>query len=1119
MIRNIQPLSINFDFLKPAISTFLSDKFSPVPLERMVRFILGEIRNHRFMGIPGSLFYVPEPTDPFRMERYGKMLETPLGLAAGPHTQLAMNIVAGWLCGARYIELKTVQTLDDLKIPKPCIDMNDEGYNSEWSQELSLDQSFQEYLKAWIIIHILHREMGYKGSPGIIFNMSLGYNLEGILKENVQRFLDRMRDCRDELDSAKRFIRKIYPPVDELDIPGSISNNVTLSTMHGCPSGEVGKIGLYFLGDRKLHTTIKLNPTLLGPEAIRGLLNRKLEFSAEIPDEVFDHDLKYQDAQQIIRSLMTATSANGLQFSVKLTNTLACRNSGNVLSSEGEMVYMSGRALHPVSINLARKLQNDFNGELDISFSAGVDCFNMPDVLACGLRPVTVCSDLLKPGGYGRLWQTIDRLRKDFREKKVNDISQYILKTAGTPGKTVADAALINLNRYANRVTEDPAYKKSDLAGSGTRTDRPLDYFDCIHAPCIDGCPANQDIPGYLGSTIKGDFRTAFRIVFDTNPFPSVTGMICDHPCQMKCTRIHYDEAVRIREIKRFVAMTPPPSPPLEGEGRRGGVSLKAAVIGAGPAGLSCAWFLNQAGFEVHIFEQKSLAGGMISAAIPSFRLTREVIERDIRRILDSGIRLHDNHPVNKENFNAIRSGHDVVFLAIGAQRSAELELEGIDAEGVIDGLEFLVTVREKKPAWEGRQVVVIGGGNTAMDVARTAIRLVGTGGKVTLVYRRTIREMPADKGEISSVRDEGIEILELASPERIIKSHDHVTTLVCCRNILSIKGKDGRPCPIKIAGSEFEIPCDTIIPTIGQQRVIDFLDPEMLKISPGSYQTQIKGIYIGGDAMRGASTAIHAIGDGRKAAEEIISGFMGSEVLKKFFPVPNTVLNDLMHNKALRQRSVTPAETLPNQRFNFDPVILPLSPDEAQTEASRCLHCDEICNVCVSVCPNLANFCYQVEPVSYHLQKAVLGNDGTIGFEEDRVFNICQSWQILNIRDLCNECGNCVTFCPTSGRPFAEKPGLCLSVQTLNLEGEGYLLSRLQDRDVLIYKKDETIKTLTLASGNYIFETDQVTATFGMEDFRLKDVSFLTPCVRQFYFHFAAEMSIILQGARQLHL
>ena len=1114
------------------------------------------------MGIPGSLFFRPQLQDPFRMTRYGQLLETPLGVAAGPHTQLAGNIIAAWLCGARYIELKTIQTLDELNVSKPCIDMQDEGYNCEWSQELRIQQSYTEYLHAWIIIHILRKELGFSGPSGTLFNMSVGYNLKGIRNENVQWFLNHMRDCTVGLAVARESLRTIYSGIDQIDIPLCISDHVTLSTMHGCPPEEIEQICIYLIAEKRLHTTIKLNPTLLGADELRGIINDRLGFSTVIPDIAFEHDLKYPDALRILRSLEKVATENGVRFGVKLTNTLESVNNKDIFDASETMMYMSGRALHPVSIFLARKLQNDNEGRLDVSFSAGVDCFNINDVIACGMKPVTVCTDLLKPGGYGRLYQYIDNLRAAFAMQKADSIDACILKTAGNFDSVVI-SALHNLNQYANRVAGNPAYKNGLLTSPSIKTSRELGWFDCIHAPCTDTCPTNQDIPQYMHHTALGNISDAFDTIFRTNPFPSVTGMVCDHLCQFKCTRINYDEALQIREIKRFVAengndwilppaiaeRTSPPAPPLGGEGRR------AAIIGAGPAGLSCGWFLRKAGFEVDIFEQKKLPGGMVSAAIPSFRLTSQAIETDIQRILASGVQLHDNQAIDHTRFEELRRDYDVLFLAAGAQKSLELKISGVDAPGIIDPLEFLFDVRQTQKTRLGSHVIIVGGGNTAMDAARTAYRLVGNKGSVTIVYRRTVKEMPADHGEIEAVRNEGIKIIELVNPLRVQTDGGQVTGIVCSRNILSEKGKDGRPSPIAIPGSEFEISCDTIIPAIGQQLSLNFLDPEQLITKAGSYKTRIPKLYIGGDSLRGASTAINAIGDGRKAALEIqadMERFLSSPAgLKSSSPAPvslrlspstpvalmpsppapppgweggsskrlNFNNSDLLHRKATRAYGYHPTETALDQRQNFNLVVSSLSPEQACKEASRCLQCDVICNVCVSVCPNLANFGYKVDPLSYSLQKAVLKEDGSIEFEYDKVFKVDQQFQILNIRDLCNECGNCTTFCPSSGRPFADKPGICLSVKSLNIEGAGFFLSRLPEKVVLIYKEKEHIKTLSLTDGKYEYETNQVKAVIDPESFSLLDVKFLTPCVKEFHFEFAAEMSIVMKGAMQVNL
>ena len=426
------------------------DKFFCTDIDALLKWILSDLeeRNEIF-GIPRELFFIPGQSDPFRMGRYGQILETPLGVAAGPHTQLAQNIIAAWLCGARYIELKTIQVLDELDVTKPCIDMTDEGYNCEWSQELKLDQSFNEYLNAFILIYILRDKLGWGVSeePGFIFNMSAGYNLEGIKSPTVQHFFDHMSDCSAELAEKIERIAAFYPRVKELSIPGTMSNNITVSTMHGCPPEEVEKIGRYFVEERGFHTTIKLNPTLLGAERLRNILNHRLGFSTEVPDEAFGHDLKYDDGVALIGAMLDAARENDVAFSLKLTNTLETSNIEQNLPKNEGMIYMSGRALHPISINLAARLQEEFKGELDISFSAGVDCFNIVDTLSCGLRPVTVCSDVLKPGGYGRLSQYLEHIAGAMENAGADSLQNLVLAHASNESEPAA--RLANLKTYA----------------------------------------------------------------------------------------------------------------------------------------------------------------------------------------------------------------------------------------------------------------------------------------------------------------------------------------------------------------------------------------------------------------------------------------------------------------------------------------------------------------------------------------------------------------------------------------------------------------------------------------------------------------------------------------------
>ncbi|HDR04999.1 MAG TPA: putative selenate reductase subunit YgfK, partial [Candidatus Marinimicrobia bacterium] len=545
------------------IGDIMSDKMYPLPIELLVNEIIKLKKTGQVFGIYESQFFRPSLNDTFRSELFGKKLASPIGPAAGPHTQMAQNIISAWLCGARYIELKTVQSLDNIDVTKPCIDIEDEGYNCEWSQELTLRQSAEEYIKAWTLIHLLHHELDLEGEVDTIFNLSVGYNLDGILKSNVQQFFQKMDNASEEIHAFKKIIRTHFPEIEYLNIPAQLSDNITLSTMHGCPPDEIEKIGLYLIRDRRLHTFIKLNPTLLGRKKITEILNKTLNYDTIIPAIAFEHDISYDAAKSLIVSLQNAADEAGVQFGVKLTNTLEVLNHKNYFKDQ--MMYMSGKSLHPISIQVARMIRNDFP-DLKCSFSAGVSAVNLLDVLNCGLSPVTTCTDLLKPGGYSRLNQYIEILRETDIQA-VNDSITYI-------------------NHYANKVLENDYYhaRKGNI-----KTGRILREFDCIAAPCENTCPSHQQIPDYLYYTSKGNLPKAFETILNTNPFPAVTGMVCDHPCQSKCTRQNYDDVLLIRDIKRFVEENvtdeqlhalPQPN------------GMKVAIIGAGPSGLSCAYYL-----------------------------------------------------------------------------------------------------------------------------------------------------------------------------------------------------------------------------------------------------------------------------------------------------------------------------------------------------------------------------------------------------------------------------------------------------------------------------------------------------------------------------------------------
>jgi len=1058
-----------------------SKAFSTVSAIKLFTLIENEYSARKeIFGIPEELFFNPEKHQRLSMEIFGQNINTPFGVAAGPHTQMAQNIISAWLCGASYIELKTIQTLDELDISKPCIDMQDEGYNCEWSQELRIPESFEEYLKAWILIHLLQHKFGWdrRLKRGFIFNMSIGYNFEGIQNENVQWFLKSMLDCSEAKKKMIDELLPFYPDLKHIEIPDRISDNITLSTMHGCPPDEIEKIGHYLLKEKKLHTLVKLNPTLLGKEELRDVLNNKLQFKNTIPDIAFEHDLKYADAIGIIERLQQTADNERLFFGVKLTNTLESVNHKNIFPFHEQMMYMSGRALHPISVNVARKLQNEFNGKLNISFSGGADCFNISDLIDSGLKPVTVCSDILKPGGYGRLAQY------------VSSLSEKI--------KTGKQSPLEKLNAYADQVLLNDDYKREPFVTKSIKTSRSLGFFDCIHAPCVDECPTNQDIPEYLYHTSRGDFQKAFDVIMVKNPFPNVLGVACDHLCQTKCTRINYEAALKIKEVKRFVAE----------KGFEADISIspssgkKVAIIGAGPSGLSCAYFLRMGGFEVEIFETKSIPGGMVSEAIPEFRLKMESLQKDIERIEKLGVKFSYNSKIDSQLFARLQSEYDAVYIAAGAQRFKTLKLEGENAEGILNAFEFLKTIKHGKQTDLGKNIIIIGGGNTAMDVARTAKRIAQPGSSVKLLYRRTRAEMPADVDEIKALLSEGIELIELLAPEKLIVKGGRISSIICAKMELVKSDKDSRLTPVKMAGQFVDFPVDTLIPALGQDIDIDFISSTELQTVKGSYETSIPGVFVGGDAMRGAATIVKAVGDGRKAAIQIAA--------KAGIVLPSEKLSSdkkMAHSGFIIRKS---------QRVKIDAAIAGDHPEftaeSAIHEASRCLQCGDVCSVCVTVCPNRANKYYLTKTEDVPVWKVVF-NGNKASLEIENHLKIAQKYQVLNIADFCNECGNCTTFCPTKGSPFSDKPRFCLTEKSFKLTENGFYMKKDGENTTLLHRNGDQVMYLSKGSDLYRFADDEIYATFNLTDFQIVDIVKLKNPGEGVILKKAAEMKVLIDS------
>jgi len=1083
----------------------MSDKMNVQPLEVLLDWILKEYEAHQtIFGLHRSLFYTPRPDSPYAIpDLFGHYLATPIGPGAGPHTQLAQNIVCAWLSGGRFIELKTVQIMDELEIPRPCIDMEDEGYNVEWSQELKLEQSASEYVKAWVLIHVLRRMLGFENLPlGTIFNMSVGYNLEGIRSPRMTRFMDRLQDASEEIAAMQTVLEKKFPQFAGMDITGRITNNVTLSTMHGCPPDEIEAIAKYLMEQRGLHTTVKLNPTLLGKDEVMHILHDHLGFrEIHIPDRVFEHDLQYGRAVELIKSLQAVAAARGLNFGIKLSNTLAMANHKGLLP--GDEMYMSGRALYPITMNLFNKLAHEFGGAINVSYSAGADAFNLTNILACGARPVTAVSDLLKPGGYSRLLQYLEDLEEDMRERGVRNLGE------------LARDRLANLEREAARALEEPRYKKEYHPYGLPKVESGLGLFDCIAAPCAEQCAIHQDVPEYAWWIAQGQYDKALAVILARNPLPGVTGYACTHLCQTRCTRNNYDEPVAIRALKRFAATVGAQhAAPLQTAYKRAG------IIGSGPSGLAAAWVLALHGVEVTIFEGKDRPGGMLSWAIPPFRLPDEIVEEDIARIKALGVKIELNHPITTPPEALLKQGFDAVYVATGMQRDARLDIAGENGRGVYDALSFLARVRRGEKVDLGRRVLVIGGGNSAIDAARTARRLAE---EVTIVYRRTRAEMPAIEEEIREALAEGVILEELLSPTRVILKDGQVAALECVRNRLGEPGADGRRQPVPIAGSEFEIPADSIIVAIGQRPDVAFLDGSAIVLSkrgtittnPQTRATGVAGVYAGGDAVRGPATVIEAIADGRRAAEAICKewGLSAEWPTAEFPRLSEADIVAVKRKRAQKELQHGAALLSLDQRSSFELVEATLTEEAARSEATRCLQCAALCDKCVEVCPNRANYAFIVRPVTFTLPRLVC-RQGKIETVGEEVFRVAQSRQIIHVDDFCNECGNCATFCVHQGKPYADKPRLFLKESDFKSEadnafhiqrnGGGWIIRRRQGgEEARLSVTDETLR----------FENEKLRIEFSPVDLNITAMELKKKFVGECSLAGAVEMYVILKG------
>ena len=937
----------------------MSELMTPIPFRELMTWITTEYRRD------GAVFGVHKPykAGMKKLPIFGETIETPFGPAAGPNTQLAQNIIAGYFAGARFFELKTVQKMDgaDLAacINRPCILAEDECYNCEWSTELYVQQAFEEYVKAWCALKIMAKVYGLGDPNGFVFNMSVGYDLAGIQGEKIDTFLNGMVDASKTpiFQECIAVLKEFFPgESDYIDtITPHVSGSVTVSTLHGCPPDEIERIASYLLEKKHLHTFVKCNPTILGYETARSILDSMGYDYIAFDDHHFKEDLQYADAVPMFHRLQALADKEGLEFGLKLSNTFPVDVKAGELPSE-EM-YMAGKSLFPLTTTMAAMMAKEFGGKLRLSYAGGADAFNIDKLFACGIWPITMATTELKPGGYQRFTQIGDKL----------DALDF---------KPFTGVDVVGIEALSLAARSDKYHVKAIKPLPRRKLYEKVPLLDCFTAPCKGGCPIHQDIPEYIALCRKGAYASALRLITEKNPLPFITGTICAHNCMTKCMRNYYDEPVNIRATKlvaaekgydAYMSKITPPAPVTDGR--------KVAVIGGGPTGMSAAYFVGRAGIPVTLFEKADRLGGIVRQVIPAFRISDEAIDKDVALMEKMGVevKLNTEAPSVAE---LKAQGYTHIFFAVGAWKAGRLDIPG----NVVPVIGWLRDMKAGKDVSLGH-VAVVGGGNTAMDAARAALR---AGAKSsTLVYRRTKKYMPADAEELEMAIADGVEFLELVAP---VEQKDG--KLICEKMKLGDPDDKGRRKPVP-TGEMVEIPCDTVVSAVGEKVESEVFTRNGITVDEKgipAFKTNLEGVYAGGDAMRGPATVVEGIADAQYFANAVIG-----EAHK--FAIPAKAV-------ATREEAVAKKGVLC---------------ESAKCEGDRCLTCNVVCQVCADVCPNRANVVIELP-------------DGR--------------QQILHVDRMCNECGNCAVFCPYDSAPYREKFTLFLTREGFDesVNNQGFL-------------------------------------------------------------------------------
>ncbi|MEX0641953.1 MAG: 4Fe-4S dicluster domain-containing protein [Pirellulales bacterium] len=487
------------------------------PFVELIQRMRLEFQNQQAMfDLPQRRWFVPADDSPDLSVRFhDRVAGNPIGPASGPQTQMAQNLVLSWLAGSRIMELKTVQINDELKISRPCIDATNIGYNVEWSQELRVHESLDQYVQGAMLIHMLRHapeefgrpfgDVDMSGTSGeTIYDMSIGYDLAGIQSQKVVDFIRGMIDARESIDRLREQIPRRLQKLRDLDYPTALSRSITLSTFHGCPADEIERICEFLLSEIGVHTIVKMNPPMLGKDQLEYLLYDVMGYTdLRVNPKAYISGLQFNESLEICGRLTTLAKSRGLQFGAKFSNTLEVENNRNFFQPTEKIMYLSGAPLHVITLTLAGEFRKAVGAEMPISFSAGVDRRNAANLVSCGIVPVTTCTDLLKTGGYGRLPPYLHDIQQQMAKVGARTIDDFILdyrsQRAASGGDPIG-AGFVNTPLIVAETQADPRYRAAQNRAVPKKIDSHLVTFDCITCDkCIPVCPNDANFAYHTG--------------------------------------------------------------------------------------------------------------------------------------------------------------------------------------------------------------------------------------------------------------------------------------------------------------------------------------------------------------------------------------------------------------------------------------------------------------------------------------------------------------------------------------------------------------------------------------------------------------------------------------------